>query len=103
VAYDGSSDAGAALHAAAALAQEPGAGLKVVGVLAPLDVFTVEALYAQQQDDEEISAHRRELLARIVREAVEPLPSDLRVTTALVEGHAADQILADAHKASTCW
>jgi nucleotide-binding universal stress UspA family protein len=97
-AYDASSDAGAALHDAAALAQELGAGLKVIGVLAPLDVFTAEALYAQHQSDEEISAHRRELLARIVQEAIEPLPSDLRVTTALVEGHAADQILAEAHK-----
>ena len=47
--------------------------------------------------------YRRELLARVVQEAVEPLPSDLPVTTALVEGHAADQIPPRPTRASTCW
>jgi nucleotide-binding universal stress UspA family protein len=97
VAYDGSTEAAAALRAGAALASELGAALTVVTVVPPLEVFSSGALSRPDEADDEIKAYRREEFRHMLENAAKPLADTLRTGTVLLEGRPADGIVEQAH------
>jgi nucleotide-binding universal stress UspA family protein len=98
VAFDGSQEAAAALHEGAALAGELHGTLKLVTVVSPLEVFTDDARYHPHHSDAEIEHYRREEFRRMLEDAAEPVPDELRAETVLVEGHPAAEIVDEAGK-----
>lgn len=87
-AVDGSSDAAAALRHAATLARDQHARLIVLTVVpaAPAPVASPGSIAAPPEDND--GAY-----ARILRDAVEPLPPDIGVETRLARGKPARRII----------
>jgi len=98
VPFDGSEEAAAALREGAALARAFGATLKVVTVVPPLEVFTTDAGDRRYHADAEIERYRREEFRRILEDAAEPLPEELRAATVLLDGQPAAEIVDEAGK-----
>jgi nucleotide-binding universal stress UspA family protein len=98
VPFDGSQEANTALREGAALASEFDATLKLVTVVPPLEVFTDDARYHPHQADAEIEHYRREEFRRMLEDAAEPLPDELRAATVLLEGQAAAELVDEVGK-----
>jgi nucleotide-binding universal stress UspA family protein len=98
VAFDGSQEANTALHEGAALAGEFDATLKLMTVVPPLEVFADDVRYHPQHTDAEIEHYRREEFRRMLEDAAEPLPDELRTATVLLEGQAAAELVDEAGK-----
>jgi nucleotide-binding universal stress UspA family protein len=98
VAFDGSEEAAAALREGAALAEEFSATLKLVTVVPPLEVFTADPRDRRYDADAEIERYRREEFRRMLEDAAEPLPDELRAATVLVDGQPAAVIVDEAGK-----
>jgi nucleotide-binding universal stress UspA family protein len=98
VAFDGSVEAATALREGAALAGGFGATLKVVTAVPPLEVFTADPRDPHYHTDPEIEHYRREEFRRMLEDAADPLPDELRAATVLVDGHPATEIVDEAGK-----
>jgi nucleotide-binding universal stress UspA family protein len=98
VAFDGSHEAEAALHEGAGLAGELSGTLRLVMVVPPLEVFADDARSHPRDSDAEIEDQRREEFRRMLEDAAESVPDELRAATVLGEGQPAAEIVDQAGK-----
>jgi nucleotide-binding universal stress UspA family protein len=94
VAFDGSEEAGNALREGVGLAHSVGATVRLVCVVPPPDMFVGAFRYFPPDSVGEIAGYEREQFRRMLEEAAEPVPDELRGEAVLLEGRPADLIKA---------
>lgn len=86
VAFNGSPEAGIALHMAMEIAEGTGAAVRPICVVPTVEFWTGEAGWYRDLTEDERVSYRRYELKRMVDDASVPLPADLRERVTVVEG-----------------